>query len=93
MISTKVKVLTREGLHARPASQIAAMHSQRDAKLTLIRIDDRSTEADGSSILEMLIMAAGFGTELELLAEGPDAREALEEVERFFNNKFDEEES
>ena len=41
----------------------------------------------------MLIMAAGFGTELELLAEGPDAREALEEVERFFNNKFDEEES
>ena len=43
MISTKVKVLTREGLHARPASQIAAMLSQRDAKLTLIRIDDRST--------------------------------------------------
>jgi phosphotransferase system HPr-like phosphotransfer protein len=67
------------------------MVSQRDARLTLVKKDDPSAVADCSSVLDMLIMAAGFNTELELLAEGPEAKVALEEVERYFNNKFDEE--
>ena len=91
VLSTRVRVLTREGLHARPASQIATMLSKREAKLTLVKKDDPSAVADCSSVLDMLIMAAAFNTELELLAEGPDAKIALEEVERYFNNKFDEE--
>ena len=91
VLSTRVRVWTREGLHARPASQIATMLSKREAKLTLVKKDDPSAVADCSSVLDMLIMAAAFNTELELLAEGPDAKIALEEVERYFNNKFDEE--
>lgn len=93
VISTRVKVLTKEGLHARPASQIVAMLSQRDARLKLVRSDEEKTSADCSSVLELLILAAGFNTELELFAEGPEASEALNEVAGFFERKFDEDES
>ena len=87
-----VRVLTREGLHARPASQITAMLSTKKARLTLVN-KTTSAAADGSSVLEMLMLEAGFDTEVALSAEGPDAEAVLEEVVRFFNNKFDEEES
>lgn len=87
-----VRVLTREGLHARPASQITAMLSRKKARLTLVN-KATSAVADASSVLEMLMLEAGFNTEVSLSAEGPDARAVLDEVVRFFNNKFDEEES
>ncbi len=93
VISTRVRVLTREGLHGRPASQIATMLSKRDATLTLVKTDDTQARADCSSVLDMLILAAGFDTELQIFAEGPDARVALDEVKDFFNNKFGEKES
>lgn len=93
IITTRVRVLTREGLHARPASQIAAMLSKREAKLHLVKSGEDGGRADCSSVLELLILAAGFNTELELFAEGPEANEALEEVAGFFERKFDEEDS
>ena len=93
VFSTRVRVLTREGLHGRPASQIATMLSKRDATLTLVKEGSPESCADGSSVLDMLILAAGFDTELQLVAEGPEARAVLEEVADFFNNKFGEEES
>ena len=93
LLSARVRVLTREGLHGRPASQIATMLSKRDATSTLVKEGSPETRANGSSVLDMLILAAGFDTELQLIAEGPDARAALDEVTDFFNNKFGEEES
>ncbi len=87
-----VRVLTKEGLHARPASQIAALLSKSEARLTLVN-KATSVAADGSSVLDMLMMEAGFNTEVSLSAEGPEAGKILAEVVRFFNNKFDEEES
>lgn len=93
VFSARVRVLTREGLHGRPASQIASMISKKDVSLTLVKADDPQARANCASVLDMLILAAGFETELELVAEGPDAREVLEEVRDFFNNKFGEEES
>ena len=90
--STRVRVLTREGLHARPASQIADMLSRHNARLTLVRDGEDPCSADCSSILDMLVLAAGFNSELSLVAEGPDAREALTEVSGFFARKFDQKE-
>ena len=90
--STRVRVLTREGLHARPASQIVDMLSRHDARLTLVKDGEDQFRADCSSVLDMLILAAGFNSELSLFAEGPDAREALDEVSDFFARKFDQEE-
>ena len=93
VVSSRVRVLTREGLHGRPASQIVSMLARRKASLTLIKADDPESRADGSSVLDMLILAAGFNSELQLVAEGPEARELLDEITAFFNNKFGEEEA
>lgn len=93
VVSSRVRVLTREGLHGRPASQIATMLAKRNARLTLVKEDEPESRADASSVLDMLILAAGFNTPLQLIAEGPEAQETLDEVTSFFNNKFGEEEA
>ena len=49
-------------------------------------------KADCSSVLDLLVLSAGFDSELELLAEGPDARAAMDEVSDFFARKFETEE-
>ena len=59
----------------------------------MVKTEDPQARANCASVLDMLILAAGFDTELQVLAEGPEARAALEEVTDFFNNKFGEEES
>ncbi|UZV91590.1 HPr family phosphocarrier protein, partial [Treponema pallidum] len=43
------------------------------------------------SIMGVMAMAAGCGSELELVVEGPDEVAALSAIERLFQNKFEEE--
>ena len=53
----------------------------------------------GYDVIELTFTAVlskfkrSFDTELQIFAEGPDARVALDEVKDFFNNKFGEKES
>ena len=43
---------------------------------------------DAKSILDILTMAAGHGSELELHADGPDALDALRHLRALFHNRF-----
>ena len=86
--SAKVTIVNRLGLHARPAMSFvdtaAAYHSS-----VKVRKDD--TEVDGKSIMEMMMLAATNGTELELTVEGDDAEACLSELVRLVQRGFDEE--
>ncbi len=65
------------GLHARPAAQIAKIARQYQAKIYL-RKGERQAEAD--SILDVLSLACSQGSEVEILAEGTEAAEAVEAI-------------
>ena len=47
--------------------------------------------SDAKSVMALLLLAAEKGTELTVTAEGHDAEEAVEALERLFSDKFGEE--
>jgi phosphotransferase system HPr (HPr) family protein len=86
----KLKVSNKHGLHARPASKIVNIVNKFKANLFLTRLDGNGKRADCKSVLQMLLLGANKDTELELIAEGVEAYEAIEEVSSYFNRNFDE---
>ncbi|MBF0481155.1 MAG: HPr family phosphocarrier protein [Desulfovibrionaceae bacterium] len=80
-----VFVLNEQGLHARPAAKLA-QEAQKYA--SEIKIVCNGATVDAKSILDVLTLAAGNGTSLELAAAGPDAAEALDSLARLFKQRF-----
>ena len=79
------RVLNDQGLHARPAARLA-QEAQKFGCAIEMALD--GTVVDAKSILDILTLAAGQGTELELRAKGPDARQALVSLGTLFRNRF-----
>ena len=81
----RVRVLNEQGLHARPAARLA----QEAQKFACdIRLALGEETVDAKSILDILTLAAGQGSELELRATGPQARDALTHLGTLIRNRF-----
>ncbi len=76
------------GLHARAASRFVDVACGFRSR---IQIRVNGAVVDGKSILGLLTLAAAQGTELILVAEGPDAEPALDELEALIGQRFGEE--
>lgn len=84
----KVRVVNRLGLHARPAMSFV------DLALTFksaIRVTKGDTCVDGKSIMEMMMLAASQGSELDVEAVGEDADDACRAIRKLVESGFDEE--
>lgn len=83
-----IRVVNAQGLHARPCHAIVtkALAFQSDFS---IKKEGRSV--NGKSILELMTLSAGPGTELELVARGGDAGELVAAVAALFEGCFGEE--
>ena len=86
-VEATVVVRNRNGLHARPSSVLAEAALQFTETSIVIRKGE--TEVDAKSIMELLLLAAGPGTELTLLGSGPQAGEAVEALRNLFEREFD----
>ena len=84
-----LRVTGRLGLHARAAANLVRVANQFQSTITLQRLDN-PIEADAKSILSILMLAASRGTELRLVAVGPDEQRAIESVFDLFARNFDE---
>ncbi len=76
------------GLHARAAAKFVEVTSRFTAEVTVTNADE---SVSGKSILGLMMLAAGQGTRLELVAVGPDAEEAVDAIaalvaDRFYEN-------
>jgi phosphocarrier protein HPr len=81
----RARVLNDQGLHARPAARLA-QEAQKFG--CAIELAINGSVVDAKSILDILTLAAGHGSELELRAKGPGAREALVRLGTLFRNRF-----
>jgi len=81
----RVRVLNDQGLHARPAARLA---QEAQKFICAIHLRHDGEDVDAKSILDILTMALGHGSELELHADGPDARDALLHLGELFRNRF-----
>jgi phosphotransferase system HPr (HPr) family protein len=73
------------GLHVRAAAVVVRIANRFAATLT-IETPDRS--ADARSVLDLLTLAATKGTKVRILAEGPDATEAVAAVVALISQDF-----
>lgn len=83
----EITIINKLGLHARAAAKVAALAGQFKSEQHLIR---EQQSADCKSIMSLLMLAAGQGTQLILKTSGPDASAALEAIQTLINNRFDE---
>jgi phosphocarrier protein len=87
VVGKTLEIRNRLGLHARAATLLVQTASRFQAKITVAK-DGR--EVDGRSILGLLMLAAGQGSQIEVRAEGPDAEEALAAIEQLVSDRFNE---
>jgi phosphocarrier protein HPr len=79
------------GLHARPAMQFVDTANQFRSKITVSKGGEEPYDADGKSVMQMIILAATEGTQLRIIAEGEDAEPAAKQLAQLFADKFGEE--
>ena len=85
--SVKVTITNKLGLHARPAMAFADTAAQFKSDIHVIKAGNKF---DGKSIMNLMMLAATQGTELEIAATGPDADEALSALKKLVESQFDE---
>jgi len=81
MKQREVVIGHRLGIHARAAARLVQLSSQYQSTIVLFRSDSANTiEADARSILSILLLSAGFGSKVNVRAEGVDEGEAVEAI-------------
>ena len=83
----KVRIINQKGLHARPSHALVTCALGFPCE---IRVRSRAQEVNGKSILELMTLAAACGHELEFIAEGEGAEEAVRALAALVNAGFDE---
>lgn len=89
MSSITVKIINKRGLHARAAAKFATTAAQFPCKIQARR-PDGETWVDGKSVMSLMLLAAGMGSELEIHAEGESEQEALNALCHLIADYFEE---
>jgi phosphocarrier protein len=87
MAERSVQIVNRNGLHARPAAEIVKAASKFKSEITLVRDD---LEVNGKSIMGVMMLAAEYGSELLLRADGADEQDAVSAIAKLIESKFGE---
>jgi len=87
VLSRIVVVSNKRGLHARAAARFVTLAERFGAAVDVVR-DGQSVSA--RSIMGLMMLGAGPGAEIELRAEGWDAREALDALVALVESGFNE---
>ena len=85
-----VRIVNRLGMHARPAMIFAEAAQEFDADITIRRMD-QSSPVDAKSIMQLMMLAATEGTELEIKASGSDAEPSVQRLVELVQSGFNEE--
>lgn len=86
MIEKVYTVNNRLGLHARPASLFVKTTARYQSS---VKIYKELNEIDGKSIMGLLMLAAGPGTDLKIVVDGPDEADVIRSLDDLFERHFD----
>ena len=87
MISQKVTIINKLGLHTRASAKLVHLASRYGSQSKLIK---GNKTVNCKSIMGVMMLAASKGTELELTVDGDDETAAMEAIIGLINNRFDE---
>lgn len=89
MLSKKLTLINKYGLHARAAAKFVSIASRSGSKVSVHYLDKI---ANGKSIMDIMMLAAVLNGELEIQADGDDEQEVLASLEKLINERFGEKE-
>jgi phosphocarrier protein len=84
----EVTIRNRKGLHARASAKFVKCAETFDATVRVMR---EGQSVGGTSIMGLMMLAAGPGTEITIEAEGPEGPEAIEALVALIEAGFGEE--
>ena len=88
MVEQTVTVINRAGLHARPAMVLVQATLKFNSS---VFIEKEGKQINAKSIMGVITLGAAYGTELKIIAEGEDEKEAVAAVVNLFHTKFSDE--
>jgi len=86
-LTKEFTILNKLGIHARPAALFVKTANRFSSD---IFVEKGGEKVNGKSIMGLLMLTAGPGTKLTIHAHGPDAHDAIGEIEALIKRKFDE---
>ena len=87
MIKTTTTIINKLGLHARASAKLTKLASSFPCDVWLSKGERR---ANAKSIMGVMMLAAGIGSEVELETEGEQAQEAMDALLALISDKFGE---
>ena len=87
MITKKLTILNKLGLHARAAAKVVSLANEFESTIIITK-DGKN--ADARSIMKLLMLSASEGSKINIEVDGTDQKDAMKSIEKLFNNKFDE---
>lgn len=87
MIQTTTNISNKLGLHARASAKLTKLAGSFPCQVWLSKGERR---VNGKSIMGVMILAAGLGSEVELETEGEQEAEAMQALMALFADKFGE---
>ncbi len=85
--SVELTVKNKMGIHARPAAMIVRIANKYPADVVVEKDDE---QVNGKSIMGLMMLAAGQGSQLRFTATGDSAEKMLGEMTDLFERQFDE---
>jgi len=87
MIRTTLVISNKLGLHARASAKLTKLASSFQCEIFMSRNGRR---VNAKSIMGIMMLAAGMGSEVELETEGADEQQASAALAALVNDKFGE---
>ena len=87
-VSRELQIINKRGLHARASAKFVQMVERFNAEVWVTR---GSETVGGTSIMGLMMLAAGPGTSVVVSAIGPEAQAAVDAIAALVADKFNEE--
>jgi phosphocarrier protein len=82
-----VEITNERGLHARASAKFVKLAATFDAEVT---VSKEGATVDARSIMGLMMLAAGPGSEIVIHAEGAESDAAVEALAQLVANRFEE---
>ena len=84
LVEKKLVIKNKQGLHARPAALFVQVANNYESEILVKKGRD---EVNGKSIMGLMTLAAEKGSMIRIKIDGPDAKEAMQELERIISGE------
>ena len=87
MIKTTATISNKLGLHARASAKLTKLAGSHACEVWMSRGERR---VNAKSIMGVMMLAAGIGSQVEIETNGPDEQQAMDAIVALINDKFGE---